>query len=81
MSPKQFTVAALSSLQLLAALPARAADLPTVVCESKGGERQHCDADAHLHGPFDPIQTRQGNLDVDGRMTTFVQPEDAFARR
>ena len=45
MNAKPILVAALLAVQSLAALPARPADLVTVICESKDGERQHCPAD------------------------------------
>jgi len=45
MSPKATLVGMLFAVLSLGALPARPADLVTVVCESKAGERQHCPAD------------------------------------
>jgi len=45
MNRKTFLVAMFSAVSLLGALPARPADLVTVICESKAGERQHCAAD------------------------------------
>ena len=45
MKDKTILVAMLLAVQWLAALPARPADLSTVICESKNGERQHCPAD------------------------------------
>ncbi|HEY2293279.1 MAG TPA: DUF3011 domain-containing protein [Thermoanaerobaculia bacterium] len=42
---KTTLVVTLSAVLSLGALPARPADLVTVICESKAGERQHCPAD------------------------------------
>src|SRR3954447_12135279 len=44
-SPKATLVGMLFAVLSLGALPARPADLVTVICESKAGERQHCPAD------------------------------------
>src|SRR3954468_20019812 len=45
MSPKATLVGMLFAVLSLGALPARPADLVSVLCESKAGERQHCPAD------------------------------------
>src|SRR3982750_275787 len=45
MNSKAILAATLAAVLWLGALPARPADLVTVICESKAGERQHCAAD------------------------------------
>ncbi len=43
--------------------------------------RQHRNSEPHLYGALDPIEARQGNLNVERRVATLVDPEHAFARR
>ena len=73
MNDKTILVATLSAVLLLGALPARPADLVTVICESKAGERQHCAADtsagvllARVTGPAACLLGKSWGYDDEG---------------